>query len=210
MLEIVHDLAPGAQLCFATADPDEAQFAQNILDLAAAGCNVIVDDVIYLDESPVRGRPRRPGRQHGHRRRRPLLLLGRQRRQPRRRRPRAPGKATSSPAATIPAFPASGDRARLRRRRQLDPRRVRRRQSAAADLGRALRPEHGHRVDRLRPLRHGRRPHDDLRREHRRAGRRRRRRLPDRVHRRRHVRRRASVSSTSSRRLDLERARCST
>jgi fimbrial isopeptide formation D2 family protein len=52
MLEIVHDLAPGAALGFATADTDEPTFASNILDLAAAGCNVIVDDVIYLDESP--------------------------------------------------------------------------------------------------------------------------------------------------------------
>jgi len=49
MLEIVHDLAPGAQLFFATADPDQAQFAQNIRDLRTAGCDIIVDDVIYLD-----------------------------------------------------------------------------------------------------------------------------------------------------------------
>lgn len=52
MLEIVHDLAPGAQLFFATADPDESTFAQNIRDLRTAGCDIIVDDVIYLDESP--------------------------------------------------------------------------------------------------------------------------------------------------------------
>jgi subtilisin-like proprotein convertase family protein len=57
MLEIVHDLAPGAQLAFATAFTSEASFAQNILDLAAAGCNVIVDDVIYLDESPFQDGP---------------------------------------------------------------------------------------------------------------------------------------------------------
>jgi subtilisin-like proprotein convertase family protein len=53
MLEIVHDLAPGAQLFFATADPDQAQFAQNIRDLRTAGCDIIVDDIIYLDESPL-------------------------------------------------------------------------------------------------------------------------------------------------------------
>ena len=53
MLEIVHDLAPGASLGFATAFTGEAQFAQNILDLRSQrGCNVLVDDVIYLDESP--------------------------------------------------------------------------------------------------------------------------------------------------------------
>jgi uncharacterized repeat protein (TIGR01451 family) len=57
MLEIVHDLAPGASLGFATANPDEATFAQNILDLATSGCNVIVDDIIYLDESPFQDGP---------------------------------------------------------------------------------------------------------------------------------------------------------
>jgi uncharacterized repeat protein (TIGR01451 family) len=57
MLEIVHDLAPGAELGFATAVTGEAIFAQNILDLAADGCNVIVDDIIYLDESPFQDGP---------------------------------------------------------------------------------------------------------------------------------------------------------
>ncbi len=57
MLEIVHDLAPGAALGFAQAGPDEAGFAQNILDLAASGCKIIVDDVIYLDESPFEDGP---------------------------------------------------------------------------------------------------------------------------------------------------------
>jgi uncharacterized repeat protein (TIGR01451 family) len=57
MMEIIHDLAPGANIVFATADPDEAQFAQNILDLAAAGCNIIVDDIIYVDESPFQDGP---------------------------------------------------------------------------------------------------------------------------------------------------------
>ncbi|HEX6834756.1 MAG TPA: hypothetical protein VF132_14555, partial [Rudaea sp.] len=57
MLEIVHDLAPGATLGFAQAGPDEAGFAQNILNLAAAGCRIIVDDVQYLDESPFEDGP---------------------------------------------------------------------------------------------------------------------------------------------------------
>lgn len=57
MLEIVHDLAPGADLGFATANPDQATFAQNILDLASAGCDIIVDDIIYLAESPFQDGP---------------------------------------------------------------------------------------------------------------------------------------------------------
>ena len=52
MLEIVHRLAPGARLYFATAFNGEASFAQNILDLKAAGCQIIVDDVKYFDEPP--------------------------------------------------------------------------------------------------------------------------------------------------------------
>lgn len=52
MLEIVHDLAPGAELGFATAFGGVEDFADNIRALAAAGCTLIVDDVIYLVESP--------------------------------------------------------------------------------------------------------------------------------------------------------------
>jgi uncharacterized repeat protein (TIGR01451 family) len=52
MLEIVHDLAPGSQLYFATAFNGEASFAQNILNLRSNGCDIIIDDVYYLDESP--------------------------------------------------------------------------------------------------------------------------------------------------------------
>jgi hypothetical protein len=52
MLEIIHDLAPGAALFFATADPTIDQFAQNIRDLRTAGCDIIVDDVFYFVETP--------------------------------------------------------------------------------------------------------------------------------------------------------------
>ena len=52
MLEIVHDLAPGAELYFATAWTGPAGFAANIDALGAAGCHVIVDDVAYFNESP--------------------------------------------------------------------------------------------------------------------------------------------------------------
>jgi hypothetical protein len=52
MLEIVHDMAPGAQLYFASAFVSLADFAQKIRDLQAAGCTIIVDDVGYFVETP--------------------------------------------------------------------------------------------------------------------------------------------------------------
>lgn len=50
MLEIVHDLAPGASLAFHTSSYGAADFAAGILALADAGATVIVDDTTYLDE----------------------------------------------------------------------------------------------------------------------------------------------------------------
>jgi hypothetical protein len=52
MLEIVHDLAPGAALYFATANGGNANFANNIRQLRAAGCDIIIDDMEYFNESP--------------------------------------------------------------------------------------------------------------------------------------------------------------
>jgi len=52
MLEIVHDMAPGANLYFATAASGLANFAANIEALQAAGCNIVIDDVFYTIESP--------------------------------------------------------------------------------------------------------------------------------------------------------------
>ncbi len=52
MLEIIHDLAPGAQLFYATALGSITSFAQNIRDLRTAGCDIIVDDVFYFVETP--------------------------------------------------------------------------------------------------------------------------------------------------------------
>ena len=56
MMQIVHDVAPGAGLAFYTAENSEADFASGIGQLAAsvasggAGAKVIVDDVGYFDE----------------------------------------------------------------------------------------------------------------------------------------------------------------
>ncbi|RQO61911.1 hypothetical protein DBR47_07280 [Paucibacter sp. KBW04] len=54
MAQIVHDLAPAAKLCFATAYSTEVDFANNIRALAdksgACKADVIVDDIIYLAE----------------------------------------------------------------------------------------------------------------------------------------------------------------
>lgn len=57
MLEIIHDLAPGASLFFATAYTSEASYAQNIIALFNAGCRILVDDVSYFDESPFQDGP---------------------------------------------------------------------------------------------------------------------------------------------------------
>lgn len=47
MLEIAHDLAPGAQLAFADKGNSQADFANNIILLKDAGCTVICDDIVY-------------------------------------------------------------------------------------------------------------------------------------------------------------------
>ncbi|MEM9917667.1 MAG: S8 family serine peptidase [Bacteroidota bacterium] len=50
MLELIHDVAPGAELYARTAFEGEADFAQGILDMKAAGCDIIVDDIGYFAE----------------------------------------------------------------------------------------------------------------------------------------------------------------
>ena len=57
MLEIVHDIAPGAQLFYATGFGGVASFANNIRALRTAGCDIIVDDVTYFNESPFQAAP---------------------------------------------------------------------------------------------------------------------------------------------------------
>jgi FG-GAP-like repeat/Subtilase family len=50
MMQIIHDIAPGASEAFYTAFDSEQDCANGILALAAAGSKVIVDDVGYFDE----------------------------------------------------------------------------------------------------------------------------------------------------------------
>jgi subtilisin family serine protease len=50
LMQIVHDLAPGAQLSFHTAFQGTAAFAEGIRRLADNGARIIVDDVIYFTE----------------------------------------------------------------------------------------------------------------------------------------------------------------
>lgn len=51
MLEIIHDVAPGADLAFHTAVFGQANFAEGIIALADSGADIITDDIIYFAES---------------------------------------------------------------------------------------------------------------------------------------------------------------
>ena len=57
MMEVIQDMAPGAQIFFATANSGQAQFAANITALGAAGCTIIVDDVSYFAEPAFQDGP---------------------------------------------------------------------------------------------------------------------------------------------------------
>jgi len=50
MANLIYDVLPGAKMAFHTAFNGEADFAQGIIELAEAGADVIVDDVIYFTE----------------------------------------------------------------------------------------------------------------------------------------------------------------
>ena len=52
MAEIIHEVAPGSELAFASAFLSKASFASQIVELAEIGCQVIVDDVGYF-ASPI-------------------------------------------------------------------------------------------------------------------------------------------------------------
>ncbi len=50
MLQIVHDIAPGADLAFRTGYISPVDMAAGIVELADNGCNIIVDDISYITE----------------------------------------------------------------------------------------------------------------------------------------------------------------
>jgi subtilisin family serine protease len=50
MMQLIHDVAPGAPLAFYTAFESQEDFAAGIHALTAAGSKVIVDDIIYFAE----------------------------------------------------------------------------------------------------------------------------------------------------------------
>ncbi|MEW6458995.1 MAG: fibronectin type III domain-containing protein [Bacillota bacterium] len=50
MLEIIHDLAPGASLYFHDCGRNKLEFNNAINSLVAAGCNIIVDDIRWIAE----------------------------------------------------------------------------------------------------------------------------------------------------------------
>lgn len=80
MMQIIYDIAPGANLAFYTAANSEQDLANGILALAAAGCKVICDDFGYYDEPFfLPERHRRANHSKSGIGRRHLYLCGRQR-----------------------------------------------------------------------------------------------------------------------------------
>jgi hypothetical protein len=50
MLQIVHDIAPNAELYFRTGFISAGNFAEGIKELADSGCSILVDDITYITE----------------------------------------------------------------------------------------------------------------------------------------------------------------
>ncbi|WP_417602602.1 MBG domain-containing protein [Owenweeksia hongkongensis] len=50
MLQIIHDVAPKAELAFTTGFLSAGNMAKGILDLAADSCDIIVDDITFITE----------------------------------------------------------------------------------------------------------------------------------------------------------------
>lgn len=54
MLQIIHDIAPEAELAFRTGLISPVDFARGIIELQQAGCDIIVDDITYISEPFLR------------------------------------------------------------------------------------------------------------------------------------------------------------
>ncbi|RLD79649.1 MAG: hypothetical protein DRJ15_08945 [Bacteroidetes bacterium] len=54
MLQIIHDVAPKAELAFRTGLISPVDFANGIHELQQAGCDIIVDDITYISEPFLR------------------------------------------------------------------------------------------------------------------------------------------------------------
>ena len=50
MAELIHDIAPGAEIFFHTGFPSSAAFVTGVAALRNAGCDIIVDDINYGDQ----------------------------------------------------------------------------------------------------------------------------------------------------------------
>ena len=50
MLQIIHDVAPKAELAFRTGLISSVDFANGIVELQQAGCDIIVEDITYISE----------------------------------------------------------------------------------------------------------------------------------------------------------------
>ena len=51
MMQLIHDIAPGADLGFYTAFLGFSAFAQGIVELVHSGCDIIVDNILYNSEA---------------------------------------------------------------------------------------------------------------------------------------------------------------
>ena len=103
MAQIVHDLAPGARLAFATAFNGDLDFANQITALRTVNkADVVVDDVSVLQRAVLPERPDRERRQRGEPGRRRVLLLGRQLERHRRRQERVVVRGAGVPRGRVP------------------------------------------------------------------------------------------------------------
>jgi hypothetical protein len=50
LMELIHDVAPGAEIAFASAYTSHTEYANDIIKLRQAGCTVICDDAFYYEE----------------------------------------------------------------------------------------------------------------------------------------------------------------